>query len=210
MSRLGTFLIVVLAMALAYTLFRAIAGDGPVGSQRLVGRAAPEFAAPLAGSGLNGDSNVLSRSGAKASGETAACDVKLEGAFVSCRDLAGRAVIVFWNPDDEICVRQVDALDRYVRSTGRDVDSVAVALRPEAGAVERQVEQRGWELPVAIDRDGAVGVLYGVGACPTSYFVERGKVIDVRIGLIDQADLAAALRTADDGEKGATGDGQTQ
>ena len=35
-------------------------------------------------------------------------------------------------------------------------------------------EARGWRQPVAVDRDGAVANLYGVGGCPTTVFARAG------------------------------------
>ncbi len=193
---LGQVAAVAAIVALAYIVLELGSG-GDVGSERLVGRAAPPFAAPLAGSGLQGDANVYTRTAARDAGATAACDVRLRGAFVSCRDLARRAMIVFWTPTSERCVRQVSIADGIVRglrpalraSAGGPSAAVGVALRPNPVTVEALQRDLGWRMPQAIDRDGAVGVLYAIGACPTTVFVRDGKVTAVRIGLLDRAEL---------------------
>ncbi len=196
MSWLGRIAIFVLVTALIYSMFRVFETGGPIGSERLIGRAAPEFAAPLAGSGLTGDSNIYTRADARSGKVTAACDVKLAGAFVSCRDLRRSAALVFWDSGNATCTRQVAVLDRFKRGAGRGHDMAVVALRPEAGAVGRLRADNGWRVPLAIDRDGAVGGLYRVGACPTTFFLRDGKVTGVRIGLLDERDLARGLRSA--------------
>ena len=39
--------------------------------------------------------------------------------------------------------------------------------RKERDELRRLVAARGWRQPVALDEDGAVANLYGVGGCPT-------------------------------------------
>ena len=41
----------------------------------------------------------------------------------------------------------------------------------------RPSRSNGWGFPMAVDRDGAVGLLYGVGVGPTTFFAYPGGVL---------------------------------
>jgi hypothetical protein len=56
--------------------------------------------------------------------------------------------------------------------------------------VRALVRERGWRQPVAIDRDGQVANLYGVGGCPTTVFArEGGRVAATKLGNLTEEQL---------------------
>lgn len=179
---------IALLAGIGYSLFQLRDNDRPIGSENLIGRPLPEFAAPLAAGGVDADSNITSRQVAKLSGANAACDVKVDGAFVSCRDLDGDAVIVFWSLRKPACIDQIDELDEAF-ADDRDVDVVAVSFNDELADVERVRRERGWRIPVAVDRDGAASILYSVAGCPTIFFARDGVVESVTLATRDAAEL---------------------
>lgn len=188
-GRIGALVAIVAIVGVAFSLVKLFSGDGPAGSERLVGSALPQFAVPLADSGLNLDANIVSREVAARSNGKAACDVRVTGAFVSCRDLTGRAVVTFWRRDKPVCVRQVDQLQKAF--AGDDsVNTVALAFKETIGQVADVVADHGWTIPVAVDRDAAATELFLVSGCPSTYFVRDGRISGVRLGLLE----AAALR----------------
>lgn len=192
-GRVGAAVTTVLVVAVAYSLFQLLSGGRPVGSEKLIGKPLPEFAAPLADSGLELDANVVSRLTAERSGGRAACDVTVAGAFVSCRDLGGRSVITFWRRDERLCVRQVENLQRAFgdgKGTSKgSVRTAAVAFKEPVRPVGAFAAQRGWTLPVVVDRDAAAAELFLVAGCPSTYFVTNGRVSDVALGLLSVAQL---------------------
>jgi hypothetical protein len=191
---LGQIVLALLFISVLLLVVKLLGNEDEFGSEKLVGGPVPEFAAPLAGSGLSGDSNVFQLDQVREKGVPFACNVTTRGAFVSCRDLGPSAAVVFWTPGSKKCVEQVDEIDRYVTKARTRPDVVAVALRPDPGQAERLARERGWKLPVAVDRDGAVGILYNVGACPTTFFIREGEITGVRIGLIGATELERGLR----------------
>lgn len=197
MKWLGRIALTLLALAVVWSLFNLLNSDKQIGSERLIGDAMPEFAAPLAGSGLTGDANVYSRRAALGGKVKAACDVKLKGAFVSCRELGGEAALLtFFEPGESGCEEQVDVFEELKTKGARELQLAAVALLPKSGEVEAVAQRRGWTLPLAVDADGAVAGLYLVGACPTTYFLKDGQVRDVRIGLLNRAAIERILRAS--------------
>lgn len=204
MKTAGILLGVVLVLGIGYSLVQLGDDARPVGSENLIGQPLPEFAAPLASSGIVADSNITSRAVAEQGGGKAACDVKLPGAFVSCRDLTGDSVVVFWSLDKPACVDQVDELQR---AFGDDdaVSVAAVAFDHELEDVARVAGERGWTIPVPVDRDGAASVLYSVAGCPSIYFARDGEVTGVRLATLDAAELRSELE-AGAGQSGSQGE----
>ncbi len=61
------------------------------------------------------------------------------------------------------CQRQVDALQAVSRQfSPRRVQFAAVAVRAGRAPTAALVRSHHWTIPVAYDRDGAIGELYGV------------------------------------------------
>ena len=60
---------------------------------------------------------------------------------------------------------------------------LAISLREDPGVVASFLEEHEFDLPVAIDPTGAVGMEYGVRGLPTSYVIDRdGLVIGMLVG----------------------------
>lgn len=193
---MNTFWRVLLALLLigaVVSLVTLFHGDRPVGSENLVGEALPDFAAPLASGTQEADSNVYTPAQAKAAKSTAACDVTLPGAFNSCRDLRGHAVLTFWNSTKGECAAQVSTLDAYARAHPK-VSAAALAFDQSEGDVRKFVAASGWKLPVPIDRDGAVAGLYAVAGCPTTFFADNGAITGVKLGVLSQKQIGQGLK----------------
>ena len=74
------------------------------------------------------------------------------------------------------------------RKVGLDPD----VDRPPA---ERIVRRRGWSMPVAHVRDGAVVNLYGVGGCPTTVFARAGgRALETKLGPMTEGELRRRTR----------------
>jgi hypothetical protein len=64
-------------------------------------------------------------------------------------------------------------LDR-LRPRFPDVQFAAVAIRGDREDLRRRVRERGWEMPVGHDENGAVANAYAVAVCPQITFAGRG------------------------------------
>jgi hypothetical protein len=143
----------------------------------------PEFAVPLADGTLEGDANVAqddcetSRLPCPTDARrTPACRVRLQGAVRVC-DLFGRPSVISFFTGGGDCVAQQDVVSSvYERYRGR-VAFLSVNLGDDRESVHELARQRGWRMPVGIDRDGAVGALYRVGVCPTFAFAYPGGTL---------------------------------
>jgi peroxiredoxin len=149
------------------------------------------FAAPLAVSTLNGDSNLnppctLVRHDPRA----------LNVCLLVKR---GPLVLAFFVTNSSQCEREVDTMQALAgRRAFRRVQWAAVAVNGSHAATAKAVRRHGWTIPVAYDADGAVGGLYGVTACPLLELAERGGTVDQRLigeHWLSQGALAARVRT---------------
>ncbi len=120
------------------------------------GKPLHHFVAPLATSGIDKDANATPR-----------CDPAHPnplGLNVCGRQ---RLVLAFFVTDSLPCLRQVDALQTLAGTrAGRGLQFAAVAVHADRRSTLAQVRRRHWTIPVAYDRDGSIGELYGIQVCP--------------------------------------------
>jgi hypothetical protein len=174
-------------------------GGGTLGLDEQPARwALPEFAVPDAAGKLEGDANVAQDD--CSAGElpcpvdarrTPACQVRTPGAIRVC-DLFDRPLVIsFWfSKGGGDCVDQQDVVSRvYSRYRGR-VNFLSLDIRDDRDTVRKLIGQRGWEMPVGYDRDGAVASLYRVGGCPTFAYVYPGGTLEsASIGILTEGGL---------------------
>jgi len=128
------------------------------------------FAAPLAASNLNGDAN-LNPPCTAARHDPRALNVCL---------LVRRAplVLAFFVTGSRDCERQVDTLQALSPAfPSRAVQFAAVAVDAAHAPTAALVRGHLWTIPVAYDRDGAVGALYDVAVCPMLELARRGGTV---------------------------------
>lgn len=176
---IGIFgLVLVIAISVYQFATHGIGTTGVPPGQRL-----HLFAAPLADTSLDGDANPAP-SCTLARHDPRALNVCL---------LVKRAplVLAFFVAGAPECIRQVDALQALSRRFPA-VQFAAVAINGGHAATARLVRRHGWTIPVAYDRDGRVGSLYAVAACPMVETARRGGIVQARL-IGDRWESAAAL-----------------
>lgn len=160
-----------LAVALLLVLVLLALGGHSTGTVGIpAGKPLTLFAAPLAGSTLVGDANLHPPCTAARHDRRA-----LNVCLLLTR---GPLALVFFDPQNSKCARAVSTLQALA---GRGVQVAAVAIdtgpRPAAAAVRAHR----WTIPVAYDRDGAVGAAYGVVICPLIELARRDGVVFERL-----------------------------
>jgi hypothetical protein len=162
---------------------------GPEPGQRL-----PAFAAVEASGDKDGDANVCQREPCnKNAGRLPACDVRGSGVVRVCPRERGPLVMTFVVTRGTDCEPQVDRVERI---TGEfpDVRFLTVLsgdTKDEAGHLARA---RRWSEPVAVDEDGSLVNLYGVGVCPITVFARDGRVRESKVGNLTEAELRRETR----------------
>ena len=153
------------------------------------------FVAPIATSTLNGDANLNPH-----------CNPARPNprALNLCPWLARRAPVVLglFVPASSDCVRQIDAMQTVFRQFPHGVQFAAVAVKTSHARAAGLVRSHGWTFPVAYDRDGALGEIYGVEVCPMVELAERGGIVKYRLtgdGWLSPSALALKVRELVDG-----------
>lgn len=176
-----------LAIALV-AVVNAIRTDegGIAGADREADRGVPvpEFAVPEALGGLNGDANVAeddcesSRNPCPSEqARVPACRIQLEGAIRVC-DLFDRPLAIsFWFTRGGDCLASQQAFAEVARSRAREVNFLSLNVLDDRDEVAAIARERGWELPVGHDADGAVSNLFGIGVCPSIVLAYPGGII---------------------------------
>jgi peroxiredoxin len=167
---IGIFgLVIVVAISIYQFAAHGVGATGVPPGQRL-----HYFAAPLAASTLNGDPN-LNPPCTPARHDPRALNVCL---------LARRVplVLAFFVAGSKDCQRQIDVLQALSGEfPASAVQFAAVAVNAGHSGTAALMRSHHWTIPVAYDRDGAVGALYGVEICPMVELASRGGIVRDRL-----------------------------
>jgi hypothetical protein len=150
------------------------ASNGVHGGGVAPGSKLQNFAAPVATSNLVGDANF-----------SKPCSLGYFGArAVNTCLLTRRAplVLAFFVTGSDDCKRSIDAVQTVSkRYSPSQVQFAAVAVDASQSDTASLVRSHHWTIPVAYDRDGAVGQLYGVQFCPMIELARRGGLVADRL-----------------------------
>jgi Redoxin len=164
---LGLVLVVVVSIAFLTSHGAGTAGVPP-------GQRIDRFAAPLATSTFNGDAN-LHPACTLARHDPRALNVCL---IVQRSPL----VLGFFVTGSGGCERVVGAMQAVSHEfPASEVQFAAVAVRTSHSAAAAAVRAHHWTIPVAYDRDGAVGAAFGVEVCPIVELAYPGGVVARRL-----------------------------
>jgi thiol-disulfide isomerase/thioredoxin len=159
----------------------------------------PRFAAPAATGNLDGDANV-NQDDTDASGHhrTPACEVPgsaRDVIRVPCDYWDKPLVMVAWfTRGCDSCRRQLDTVEQ-IRGQYPNVHFIGLDIADSLDNARSEVRDNGWSFPMAVDRDGAVSGLYGVGVGPTTFFAYPGGVaMGTAFGELDRQELTTRLR----------------
>jgi peroxiredoxin len=185
---IGIVFLIIVAVAGANAL--RTKGPGALGPDP--GKHLAAFAAPTATGKLEGDANIKERK--TQPGKTFACDVHGPDVVNLCELRRKPVVITFMFTRFAKCAPELDRIER-IRSSYPQVNFVGVIVREPKDKAAALVRKHGWRFPVALDRDGQVSNIYGIGGCPTTVFAHRGgKVRATKLGNLNDAQLRAQIK----------------
>jgi hypothetical protein len=151
-----------------------LASNGVKGGGVAPGTRLENFAAPVATSNLVGDANLAKP-----------CKLSYFGtrAVNTCLlDRRTPLVIAFFVTGSDDCKRSIDAVQAVSREFSPSaVQFAAVAVDASQSSTAALVRSHHWTIPVAYDRDGAVGQVYGVQFCPMIELAYRGGLVKDRL-----------------------------
>ena len=170
-------------------------GEGLVGPKP--GSRLKIFAAPSVRGDLIADANVCQRAKDcnKSAGSRPACDVRIEEVVYLC-DLRRRPLVLTFVFDRGAdCLPQVDRTERVRKDLPRVGFATVFFSHKDRDELRSIVQGRGWQQPVAVDPDGAIANIYGVGGCPTTVFARAGgRVLETKLGNLTEAELRREAR----------------
>jgi AhpC/TSA family len=168
-------------------------GEGVKGPRP--GEPLPKFAAPLATGRSNADANVKQKaSDSDQLGKQPACDVRGPGIFNLCDAEAKPLVLTFIVTRGANCTPQLDRMER-LRQRFPGVGFVGVVSGNPRTKVAQLVRDHGWRFPVAVDHDGELVNVYGIGVCPATVFAKRGGEVQVtKLGKLTDQQLSSQVQ----------------
>jgi thiol-disulfide isomerase/thioredoxin len=186
-ARYPLFVGLAFVVLIAYATYSTITNDdeGLLGAEEGErGRALAEFAVPDARGELVGDANVFQDDCETASNpcpedeqRVPACRIEVPDVLRVCDYFDRPLAISFWFTGGADCLAEQDAFDRAARRYRGEVNFLSINVRDDIEEVREIIAERGWEVPVGWDRDGAVSNIYRVGLCPTLALAFPGGVL---------------------------------
>jgi hypothetical protein len=159
-----------------------------------VGQRLPAFAAPAAAGNKGGDANLCQKEPCnKNAGPVPACAVKGSGIVTVCPTERGARVMTFVVTRGTDCEPQVDRVER-IAGDFPGVRFVTVLSGDSKDEARNLAKARGWREPVAVDEDGSLVNLYGVGVCPITVFARDGRVRATNVGNLTEEQLRLRTR----------------
>ena len=114
----------------------------------------------------------------------------LGGGEFTLSEQEGKVVLLnFWATWCGPCVREMPAFPRLMEKYGDKLALVAVDLMESEDTVAAFIEQNGYEFPVVLDSDGAIGSLYPTDGIPYTVIIAPDGTISatsVGAGTADQ------------------------
>ncbi len=173
--------------------FHSVDGGSTIGDDS-IGSPLVEFAVPDARGSLDGDANIAQDDCEVSANpcppdrvRTPACEVDEPGALRVCDYFNRPLIISFWFTRGADCLGTEDAFDAASRRWKGRVNFLSINVRDDPAEVRQIVSDRGWQVPVGYDRDGAVSGLYGVIVCPTLQSASPGGILaGTEIGDLDR------------------------
>jgi peroxiredoxin len=189
---------VVFLAALVFAGLNAISNEGAAVTGLALGEPFPRFAAPAATGTLDGDANIAPNDeGPGGDRRTPACQVPgpRQQVIRICDFFDRPIVMVAWfTRGCGACERQLDLVER-VRSRFPGVHFIGLDIADSRKHAASVVRRNGWRFPMAVDPDGAVSGLYGVGVGPMTFFAYPGGIaMSTAIGELDERELVTRVQ----------------
>lgn len=186
-ARYPVFVGIAFVVLIAYATYNTITNDddGLLGAEEGErGRALAEFAVPDVRGTLENDANVYQDDCETAENpcpedaqRVPACRIEASEVLRVCDYFDRPLAISFWFTGGADCLAEQDAFDEAAQRFEGEVNFLSINVRDEIDEVRQIVAERGWEVPVGWDRDGAVSNIYRVGVCPTLALAYPGGVL---------------------------------
>ena len=121
----------------------------------------------------------------------------LDGQSVSLSDLKGRPVLInFWATWCDPCRGEMPYLQQvYDEWQGKGLVLLAINIGESPSQVAKFMQSQRLSLPVLLDGEGNIAVMYNVRAIPTTFFIDREGIIqDVKVGAFQsKAEIESSL-----------------
>jgi hypothetical protein len=137
------------------------------------GEQMPAFAVPLALGTLQGDADTARHSNEGSAGRVAACRERGAQILNVCELYEGAPLVLALFVDGGSCPDVLSEMQALAPSFP-GVRFAAVAIKGDRGKLRKLIHARHLTLPVGIDADAAVAVLYKVATCPQLTFAYPG------------------------------------
>jgi hypothetical protein len=172
------------------------------------GQTVPPFAVPLVQAKLEGEADVATHANDGAAGRVPACSLRSAEILNICQLYEGSPVVLALFVDGGSCPGVLGDLQTLAGEFPA-VRFAAVAIKGQRSSLRTLMRTHGLSIPIGIDSDGALAILYKIASCPQISFVYPGGVVQSpallrRVPLAALHERVVALVAASRARGGAT------
>lgn len=173
---LGIAIVLAITVNTALTKPNGVTGIAP-------GKPLAPFAVPLVFSDLQGESNIATHANQGAAGKVPACSVREARVLNICELYEQGPVVLALFVDSGSCPGVLGDM-QTLAGQFPTVRFAAVSIKGDRSKLRRLLRARRITIPVGIDSDGALAILFKVASCPQITFAYPGGVVQSKALLL--------------------------
>ncbi|HBG36635.1 MAG TPA: hypothetical protein DDW88_06170 [Treponema sp.] len=117
--------------------------------------------------------------------------------FTLLQNLDKPILVNYWATWCPPCVREFPDLEEMYKNYKDRMHFVAINSAETKDVIEAFMAKNKFTIPVAMDSDNAVGMMYGIASIPTTFIVDiEGRIVFAQLGMMTKKQMQNAIEAA--------------
>lgn len=117
--------------------------------------------------------------------------------FTLLQNLDKPILVNYWATWCPPCVREFPDLEEMYKNYKDRMHFVAINSAETKDVIEAFMTKNNFTIPIAMDSDNAVGMMYGIASIPTTFIVDtEGRIVFAQLGMMTKKQMQNAIEAA--------------
>ncbi len=117
--------------------------------------------------------------------------------FTLLQNLDKPILVNYWATWCPPCVREFPDLEEMYKNYKDRMHFVAINSAETKDVIETFMTKNKFTIPIAMDSDNAVGMMYGIASIPTTFIVDtEGRIVFAQLGMMTKKQMQNAIEAA--------------